>query len=125
MALAFQKIVVSQKSVDLSKASTALVALRRSGNAGSAKVEAAAETLISDSLALDSYAKIDVRKPFVTMAAAHAALLKALQNPKASSADALAAITEFFTEASAVDTAISKLTTGSSSSSSSGSSKKG
>lgn len=104
-----QASVVTKKAADLNFRQRALERARQTNALDRAKLEAAGEDLVSEALALERYAKTDVRQPFVKMREAHAMLLKSLQNPTADFDAAFTAIQEFGAQIEQVRSAFAKV----------------
>lgn len=100
----FQSSIVEARANNLAHKEAALDDMARGD-----KRQAAGEEFVTEAIALNDYAKMDVTKPFKELAAAHSALKEALENPKLDAQAVFAEVSKFANSASNLREALAKL----------------
>lgn len=100
--------IIVQRSALLQQEQLLLFNMRAGASPDSATVSAAANSLVSDATALQSFADTDVTQPFLAMRNAHSSLLASLNNPQISIELVFGQISDFVEQTSNLQAGLEK-----------------
>ena len=98
--------IIVQKSALLQQEQTSLFDMRAAASPDAVTILAAANSLISDATALQSFADTDVAQPFLAMRNAHSSLVASLNNPQISPELVFEQVGDFVEQASSLKTGL-------------------